>query len=82
MASSYRRRTQRYETQKSLNRRFLFVLHLCIILTFIGFALFLIFARHIELSISYNGRLGMAAIMIVYAITRFIRSWQKFKEPE
>lgn len=82
MASSYRRRTQRYETQKSLNKRFLFVLHLCIALTFIGFALFLIFARRVELSISYDGRLIMGGIFIIYALIRLIRSWQRFKSED
>lgn len=74
------RRKQRYETQKSLQQRFLFVLHLFIALTFLAFGLFLIFYTSIQLTITNDGRKWLGIVFIVYSFIRGFRAFQKLNE--
>lgn len=70
------KRESHENTQKSLLQRFLFVLGMLFFLVYLAFGLILIFWKEIPLSITYNGRLAMGILLIVYAFFRFIRLWQ------
>jgi uncharacterized membrane protein (DUF485 family) len=72
--ASYRR--QRYNSQKSLNGRFLFVLGIAFFLIYVSLGYILIFTDYFPLNISANGRLMFGILLMVYGVFRFIRLWQ------
>jgi len=75
--ASYRR--QRYDSQKSLPGRFLFVLGIVFFLLYITLGVILIFTNYFPLGISYSGRLMLGILLIVYGFFRFIRVLQSGK---
>lgn len=70
-------RTSRYRTQKSPDWRFLFVLRLLILLSFVAFGLCILFWYELPISESYDMtlpkryRYAMGILVIVYAFYRF-----------
>lgn len=72
--ASYRR--HRYDSQKSLNRRFLFVLGIVFFLIYVTLGCILIFTDYFPLNITHTGRLLFGGLLIVYGIFRFIRILQ------
>ena len=70
----------RYETQKSPIQRFLFVLGVVFFLLYLVLGGMLIFSNSLPLPITYNGRLMLGILLIVYAFFRFIRLIQKNRE--
>ena len=69
-------RKSRYETQKSPIQRFLFVLGIVFFLMYFVLGMMIIFWKEIPLTLTYNGRLAMGILLIVYAFYRFIRLLQ------
>ncbi|TRW22077.1 hypothetical protein FMM05_19200 [Flavobacterium zepuense] len=72
-------RKSRYETQKSPIQRFLFVLGIVFFLLYLVLGFMLIFTNRIPLNITYNGKLILGILLIVYGSFRFIRAWQNYK---
>jgi len=69
-------RKSRYETQKSPIQRFLFVLGIVFFLLYFALGFMLIFTTKIPLGITYQGRLILGVLLIVYGAFRAIRVWQ------
>jgi uncharacterized membrane protein (DUF485 family) len=74
------RRKSRFETQKSPIQRFLFVLGIVFFLLYLALGCMIIFSDRIPLNMTYNGRLMLGILLIVYAFFRFIRLLQKNRE--
>ncbi len=69
-------RKSRYETQKSPIQRFLFVLGIVFFLLYFVLGFMLIFTDKIPLNITYNGRIILGVLVIVYGAFRFTRLMQ------
>ncbi|MFP9115364.1 hypothetical protein ACLI1A_15615 [Flavobacterium sp. RHBU_3] len=76
--ASYRQR--RYNTQKSPIQRFLFVLGALSFIIYIAMGYLLIFTDRMSMWLTYNGRLGLGIIVVIYGILRLVRAIQKYKE--
>jgi len=74
------KRKSRFETQKSPLQRFLFVLGIVFFLLYLALGCMIIFSDRIPLNMTYNGRLMLGILLIVYAFFRFIRLLQKNRE--
>jgi uncharacterized membrane protein (DUF485 family) len=74
------KRKSRFETQKSPIQRFLFVLGIVFFLLYLALGCMIIFSDRIPLNMTYNGRLMLGILLIVYAFFRFIRLLQKNRE--
>ena len=72
----FSQRKSRYQTQKSPVQRFLFVLGMVFFLMYLVLGLMIIFWKELPLSLSYNGRLALGGLLIVYSFVRFIRLLQ------
>jgi hypothetical protein len=64
------------EKQKSLAKRFLFILGLLLFTFYLAFGLAMIFWKDIPLTLSQNYRIAFGVLLIVYAFFRFIRLLQ------
>ena len=73
-------RKSRYETQKSPIQRFLFVLGIVFFLLYFVLGFMLIFTDKIPLNITYNGRIILGVLVIVYGAFRFIRLIQNNRQ--
>lgn len=62
-----------YQTQKSPQQRFLFVLGLIFFLLYLVLGFIIIFWKELPLNISYYGRLAFGSLLIIYAFIRFVR---------
>jgi len=74
------KKKSRYDTQKSPIQRFLFVLGIVFFLLYLALGFMIIFSDRIPLNMTYNGRLMLGILLIVYAFFRFIRLLQKNRE--
>jgi len=74
------KRKSQEQTQKSPLQRFLFVLGIVFFLMYFVLGMMIIFWKEIPLNLTYNGRLGMGILLIVYAFYRFIRLLQNNKQ--
>jgi len=70
------RKKSQEPTQKSLLQRFLFVLGIAFFLMYFVLGIMIIFWKEIPLSMTYNGRLAMGILLIVYSFYRFVRLLQ------
>jgi hypothetical protein len=63
--------------KKSLRERFLFVIGIFFFLLYLLVGIAIIFWKDIPLDMSYNYKLALGLLIIVYAFLRFIRFFQK-----
>jgi len=63
--------------KKSLRERFLFVIGIFFFLLYLLVGIAIIFWKDIPLDMSYNYKLALGLVIIVYAFLRFIRFFQK-----
>lgn len=70
------KRKSRLTSQKSLAKRFLFVLGLAFFALYLILGLMIIFWNALPLGLSRNKRLALGIILIAYALIRFVRLLQ------
>ena len=74
------RRKSRYETQKSPLQRFLFVLGIVFFMLYFAFGFMLIFTNKVPINITYNGRVTLGILVIIYGAFRAIRLLQSSRQ--
>ncbi|ALM49731.1 hypothetical protein AMR72_12940 [Flavobacterium psychrophilum] len=74
------KRKSQEQTQKSPLQRFLFVLGIVFFLMYFVLGMMIIFWKEIPLTLTYNGRLAMGILLIVYSFYRFIRLLQNNRQ--
>ncbi|KGO85195.1 hypothetical protein Q765_17690 [Flavobacterium rivuli WB 3.3-2 = DSM 21788] len=73
-------RRSRYETQKSPLQRFLFVLGIVFFMLYFAFGFMLIFTNKVPINITYNGRVTLGILVIIYGAFRAIRLLQSSRQ--
>jgi len=73
-------RRSRYETQKSPLQRFLFVLGIVFFMLYFAFGFMLIFTNKVPINITYNGRVTLGILVIIYGAFRAIRLLQTSRQ--
>ena len=73
------KRKSRFNEQKSPAQRFLFVFGIVFFLMYLVLGGMLIFWKSIPVPLSYNRRLALGIVLMVYAFFRFIRLVQNYK---
>ena len=73
-------RKSRYETQKSPLQRFLFVLGIVFFMLYFAFGFMLIFTNKVPINITYNGRVTLGILVIIYGAFRAIRLLQSSRQ--
>ena len=73
-------RKSRYETQKSPLQRFLFVLGIVFFMLYFAFGFMLIFTNKVPINITYNGRVILGVLVIIYGAFRAIRLLQSSRQ--
>jgi hypothetical protein len=73
------KRESRFNKQKSPAQRFLFVFGIIFFLMYLVLGCMVIFWKQLPIPLSYNRRLALGIVLIVYAFFRFIRLVQNYK---